>query len=38
MFKRIAETIITSYRQETLAERSKRLVPGALYNAIAATV
>jgi hypothetical protein len=38
MFKRIAETIIKSYRQETLLERAKRMIPGALYAAIAATV
>ncbi|MCX6033451.1 MAG: hypothetical protein NTV38_00510 [Chloroflexi bacterium] len=38
MFKWIAETIIKSYRQETLAERGKRMMPGALYGAIATTV
>jgi len=38
MFKRIAETIIKSYRQETLLERAKRMVPGALYATIAAIV
>jgi hypothetical protein len=38
MFKRITETIIKSYRQETLAERGKRMVPGAMYGVIAATV
>jgi hypothetical protein len=38
MFKRIAEAINKSYRQETLAERGERMVPGALYGAIAATV
>jgi len=38
MFKRIAEAILKSYRQETLAERSRRMAPGAMYAAIAATV
>ncbi|HEY5270206.1 MAG TPA: hypothetical protein VII97_07705 [Anaerolineales bacterium] len=38
MFKRIAEAIMTSYRQETLAERGKRMVPGVMYGAIASTV
>jgi len=38
MFKRIAGTIIKSYRQETLAERGMRMVPGALYGVIATTV
>jgi len=38
MFKRIAETIIKSYRQETLVERSMRMVPGAMYGTIATTV
>jgi hypothetical protein len=38
MFKRIAEAVLKSYRQETLAERSSRMVPGALYGIIASTV
>ena len=38
MFKRIADSIVKTYRQETLAERRKRMVPGALYGVIAATV
>ena len=38
MFKRIADAIIKSYRQETLAERSERIGPGAMYSAIAAIV
>jgi len=38
MFKQIAEAILKSYRQETLAERGKRMAPGAMYAAIAATV
>jgi hypothetical protein len=38
MFKRIAETIIKSYRQETPLERSKRMVPGVMYGAIVSTV
>jgi hypothetical protein len=38
MFKRIVETILTSYHQETLAERGKRMGPGAMYCIIATTV
>jgi hypothetical protein len=38
MFKRITDTIIKSYRQETLAERGKRMLPGAMYGSFAATV
>ncbi len=38
MFKRIAEAIMKSYRQETLVERGKRMAPGAMYAAMAATV
>jgi hypothetical protein len=38
MFKRIAEAINKSFRQETLAERGERMAPGAVYGAIAATV
>jgi len=38
MFMWITEEILKYYRQETLAERGKRMVPGALYCAIAATV
>jgi len=38
MFKQIAEAILKTFRQETLAERGKRMAPGAMYAAIAATV
>jgi hypothetical protein len=37
MFKRIANAIAISYRQETLSERSARMLPGALYGALGAT-
>ncbi len=37
MFKRISNSIKTSFQGETLAERSGRILPGALYGAIAAT-
>ena len=38
MFKQIAEETIKYFRQETLAERSKRMAPGAMYCAIAVIV
>jgi hypothetical protein len=38
MFKRIADAIIKTFRQETLKERSLRMLPGAIYGAITATV
>jgi hypothetical protein len=38
MFKRIAESIKSTFRQETLAERGKRIKPGAIYGILAATV
>jgi len=38
MFKRIAEAIVKSFHQETLEERSKRMLPGAIYVVIATTV
>lgn len=38
MFKRIAEAIVKSFHQETLEERSRRMIPGAIYGGIATTV
>lgn len=38
MFKRITDAIVKTFRQETLQERSKRMLPGAMYGAIATTV
>jgi hypothetical protein len=38
MFKRISEKITHFYREETLAERSTRMLPGAMYAAIAVTI
>ena len=38
MFKRFTQEIVRFYRQETFAERSLRMVPGALYGTLVATV
>ncbi len=38
MFKRFKAAVISSYRQETLAERGLRMVPGAIYGIITTTV
>ena len=38
MFKRILNSINQSYRQETLRERSKRMIPGSIYCIIASSM
>jgi len=38
MFKRIAGIFRKSYYQETLAERSRRMLPGAIYGSFASTI
>lgn len=38
MFRHIKDSIIKSFRQETLAERGVRMMPGVLYSAMAASV